>query len=110
VVNRGRMGLYGRPPWVAWRCQLVVERQYPHPRATMKAHPTSSQPPHWLQPNAVALASFRLATETFRQVQSPGYQTAQQKANDLCKPFPTLLKAIERKEDQIIEIALRNGI
>ena len=49
VVERGRVGLYGRPPWFAWRRWLSMSRRYTHPRATIKAHPTSTQPPSPLQ-------------------------------------------------------------
>jgi len=43
------VGLYGRPPWFAWRRWLSMSRRYTHPRATIKAHPTSTQPPSPLQ-------------------------------------------------------------
>ncbi len=38
--------LYGRLPWITWRCWLIDERAAClHPRATIKAHYPSTQPP-----------------------------------------------------------------
>jgi tRNA nucleotidyltransferase/poly(A) polymerase len=45
AVNGEQVGLNSRPPWFAWKRWLSTHKSHSHPRATIKAHPTSSQPP-----------------------------------------------------------------
>jgi len=51
VGRSGRVGLYGRPPWFSWKRSPLMNKQQGHPRATIKAHPTSTQPPSPLRHN-----------------------------------------------------------
>src|SRR6202162_6588305 len=44
VVEWGRVGLYGRPPWVAWRRWLIDERVACPPTGDHKGPPTSTRP------------------------------------------------------------------
>ncbi len=42
MIRRGErgVGLYGRPPWFAWRRGFLEDRPPCPPRATIKAHPS----------------------------------------------------------------------
>ena len=60
AVEQGRVGLYGRPPSFTWKRWLVDKEPTCPPRATIKAHPTSTQPPSPLRNPAWRIGGLAL--------------------------------------------------